>query len=413
MGDVSGEILTASKKTFLEKFTLEEIFLISQSHGFACALYRLPHPPSDLSVNKEDGVEKNALHLIIDLSPGRDLDHLHLEEMGKGFIFHPFSSDHHQVKFINRDIHITEDSISKKLNLIHSKVPIDELIVLFDSEKINKTINSGSLGNGNIITDQSDHEKADFIRLVDKSIQEIKSNELQKVVVARTHTISLPEQFNSFEFFKSLSDHYNNAFIYLTFIPDVGSWVGATPEILINIDKNRQFQTVALAATQTYRDDVDLEDTTWSQKDIEEQAMVSRYIINCFKIIRLREFEEIGPRTHISGNLVHLKTDYKVDMDQVAYPQLDSVMLELLHPTSAVCGMPKEPAKDFIMENEDFDREYFSGFLGPVNVQSETNIFVNLRCMKLLQHHAKLFAGAGIISNSNPEKEWNETEIKM
>ncbi|MCK5278956.1 MAG: chorismate-binding protein, partial [Cyclobacteriaceae bacterium] len=95
------------------------------------------------------------------------------------------------------------------------------------------------------------------------------------------------------------------------------------------------------------------------------------------------------------------------------YPQLGSVMLELLHPTSAVCGMPKEPAKSFIIENEGFDREYFSGFLGPVNVQGETNIFVNLRCMKLMKHHAKLFAGAGIISNSNPEKEWNETEIKM
>jgi isochorismate synthase len=88
-------------------------------------------------------------------------------------------------------------------------------------------------------------------------------------------------------------------------------------------------------------------------------------------------------------------------------------MLELLHPTSAVCGMPKEPSKDYIQENEGFDREYFSGFLGPVNLLEETNIFVNLRCMKVMPHHATLFAGAGIIVNSNPEKEWNETEIKM
>ena len=129
MGDISGEVLTASNKTFLEKLTLEEIFSISQSHGFASALYRLPYQLSD----KADESGKNTLHLLIDLSPGKDLNHLHLEEMGKGFIFHPFSSDHHQVKFINRDIHIIENSISKKLNLIHSKVPVDELIVLFDS----------------------------------------------------------------------------------------------------------------------------------------------------------------------------------------------------------------------------------------------------------------------------------------
>lgn len=403
---MSEEILETSKKTFLDKLTLEKIFAISKNHGFGCALYRLPNP-------SDDSVGKNTKHLIIDLSPVRDINHLHLDEMGKGFIFHPFSSDHHQIKFINQDIHIAEDIESKKLELVHSKVPPDELTELFDTEKTKEIEYSDSIGNRDIKTDQIVDQKSEYIGLIDKTIQEIKTNKFQKVVVARKRTIELPDQFNSFEFFESLTDNYKNAFIYLACIPGVGSWVGATPEILINIDENRQFQTVALAATQAFRDDVDLEDTTWSQKDIEEQAMVSRFIINCFKKIRLREFEEVGPRTHISGNLVHLKTDYNVDMDQVVYPQLGSVMLELLHPTSAVCGMPKEPAKSFIIENEGFDREYFSGFLGPVNVQGETNIFVNLRCMKLMKHHAKLFAGAGIISNSNPEKEWNETEIKM
>jgi isochorismate synthase len=190
-------------------------------------------------------------------------------------------------------------------------------------------------------------------------------------------------------------------------------WAGATPETLINIDKQNQLQTVALAATQAFDGSKYLEETTWSQKDIEEQAMVSRYIINCFKKIRLREFEEIGPRTHLSGNIVHLKTNYKVDMEQVAFPELGSVMLDLLHPTSAVCGMPKEITQTFIEQNEGFDREYFSGYLGPVNVLGETNIFVNLRCAKLESSHAVLYAGAGIIANSIPEKEWKETEIKM
>ena len=88
-------------------------------------------------------------------------------------------------------------------------------------------------------------------------------------------------------------------------------------------------------------------------------------------------------------------------------------MLELLHPTSAVCGMPKEATLAYIQENEGFDRSYFSGYLGPVNVLNETNIFVNLRTMNISGSQARLFAGAGIIANSNPEKEWHETEIKM
>jgi len=97
----------------------------------------------------------------------------------------------------------------------------------------------------------------------------------------------------------------------------------------------------------------------------------------------------------------------------VGFSQLGTVMLNLLHPTSAICGMPKEPALQFLQENEGFDRAYFSGYLGPVNMEEETNIFVNLRCMKVSEENASLFAGAGIISNSNPEKEWLETEIKM
>ena len=397
MGNSSGEILKNTKKSVLDKLSLAEIFLISKQHGFSCAVYRLP--------------EKNSKHLIIDLSSGRDLTNLHLDEMGKGFIFHPFSSDHHQIKFINMDIHITENPESKTLELVHSTISQDELTELFDEKEHNS--NEKPSTNGIINTNSNKDLKSDFIGLIGKTIQEIKNETFQKVVVARNKSIEIPSHFNPFEFFESLTDHYKNAFVYLTYIPDAGSWIGATPETLIYINKNNHFRTVALAATQVYREGEDLEDTTWSQKDIEEQAMVSRYIINCFKKIRLREFEEIGPRSHLSGNLVHLKTEYKVDMDQVSFPQLGSVMLELLHPTSAVCGMPKEPSKDFILENEDFDREYFSGFLGPVNVLDETSIFVNLRCMKLMTNAVKLFAGAGIISNSNPEKEWIETENKM
>lgn len=399
MGNISGEILKTSEKSFLEKITMEQLFSISQKLGFACAIYRLPN--------------RKTKHLIIDLSSGKDLDNLHLEEMGSGFIFHPFSADHHLAKFINKDIHVVQHDIRDDPEIVYAKVTPDELYQLFNDKIPRETDHESKVENRGSSKKINVDEKNAFIKLINNSIHEINSNRFQKVVLARNKNIKLPHLFNAFEFFESLAENYTNSFIYLTFIPGVGSWIGATPETLINIDENRQFQTVALAATQAYRKDVDLEETTWSQKDIEEQAMVSRYIINCFKKIRLREFEEIGPRTHLSGNLVHLKTDYNVDMDQVAFPQLGTVMLELLHPTSAVCGMPKEPALEFILQHEGFDREYFSGFLGPVNMLDETNIYVNLRCMKIMPSQGILFSGAGIISNSNPEKEWNETEIKM
>jgi isochorismate synthase len=307
MGNISGEVINTSLITFLEDLSLDKIFSISRHHGFGCALYRLPN--------------SNVKHLIIDRSGGRDLDHLHLDEMGKGFVFHPFSSDRHPIKFLNEDIHFTENIETEILDLEYSRATPDELMDLFDNKKKYTSAYSKSIGNGQLKTEQINNQKSEFIGLINKTIHGIKEEKFQKVVIARNKTIELQDQFSSFDFFDSLSDHYRNAFVYMTFIPEVGSWMGATPETLINIDCNRQFQTVALAATQAYRNDMDLEDTTWSQKDIEEQAMVSRYIINCFKKIRLREFEEIGPRTHLSGNLVHLKTNYIVDMDQVAFPQ--------------------------------------------------------------------------------------------
>ena len=114
-----------------------------------------------------------------------------------------------------------------------------------------------------------------------------------------------------------------------------------------------------------------------------------------------------------AGGLLHLRTDYRVDLEAVNFPQLGSVMLKLLHPTSAVCGMPKESASKFLKDHEDFDREFYSGYIGPVNIRAETSIYVNLRCAKINESKGILYAGAGVTRDSNPEKEWLETELKM
>ena len=127
----------------------------------------------------------------------------------------------------------------------------------------------------------------------------------------------------------------------------------------------------------------------------------------------MREYDEHGPKTVQAGNLLHLKSDFEVDMKEVNYPQLGSVMLKLLHPTSAVCGMPMEPSLKFLQENESHDREFYAGYLGPVNIHQESHLYVNLRCMKWLGNYILLYAGAGITIDSVPEDEVREVEIKM
>lgn len=254
-------------------------------------------------------------------------------------------------------------------------------------------------------------EKSHFINMVEKGISAISEGEFDKVVSARTYDEPLSENFNIIDQFYRLEKAYPNAFVSLVSIQGKGTWMGATPELLID-SSSRHFRTVSVAGTQPFPLDNELSDAAWNQKEIEEQAMVSRYIIEQFKTIRLREFTETGPRSVRAGNMIHLKTEYSVDLEKLHFPELGTVMLHLLHPTSAVCGMPKFSALRFIAANEHLNREFYSGYLGPVNMDGISRLYVNLRCMQILRTRAVLYAGAGITHESIPEKEWEETALK-
>jgi isochorismate synthase len=254
----------------------------------------------------------------------------------------------------------------------------------------------------------------DFESIVTRGVAEVARGTFEKIVPARAKLIDLDPDADLLDIFDRLCENYPHAFVSLTSSDAYGSWIGASPELLVQVDKSMTFRTAAIAATQPFSASDDLKKVSWTQKEIEEQALVERYTISCFKKIRLREYDEHGPRTVRAGNLVHLKTDFSVDMQATNFPQLGSVMLQLLHPTSAVCGMPLEPALQFLRMNEQLDRELYSGYLGPVNIQSETQLYVNLRCMQIMSDsRATLYAGAGVTIDSLPSAEWEETVMKM
>ncbi|MBY0433672.1 MAG: chorismate-binding protein, partial [Cyclobacteriaceae bacterium] len=242
---------------------------------------------------------------------------------------------------------------------------------------------------------------------------EIVRGNAEKIVPSRSKSIPLSQEFDLVRTFQRLCSLYPHAMVSIFSSPATGTWIGATPEVLVTVTKDQRFRTVALAGTQPFTSGTDLRSVSWTQKDIEEQALVERYIISCFKKIRLREYEEHGPKTTVAGNVLHLKTDFGVDMVATNFPQLGSVMLKLLHPTSAVCGMPLASSLRFLLEHEGHDRQFYSGYLGPVNVDQESHLFVNLRCAQLTSDNAILYAGAGVLADSDPEREWQETELKM
>ena len=257
--------------------------------------------------------------------------------------------------------------------------------------------------------------EAEYTQLGRTGVAAIEEKAVVKVVSSRATRRALPAGFDPLVAFAELSEKYPRAFVSLVSVPGVGTWLGATPEVLAEVTADGMFHTMALAATQPITAEVTPRTAIWRQKEIEEQALVARYIVNCFKQLRLREYHETGPRTVIAGQLLHLRTDFEVNLKQVPFPSLGTDMLRLLHPTSAVGGMPKAAALDFLQAHEGYDRAYYSGFLGPVNVVAAgvAHLYVNLRCLQVRTTEAILYAGTGLTVDSDPAREWQETELKL
>lgn len=360
------------------------------SLGQAFSLWKHPH--------------SDEINLIISEEAPVYLDDFNMDESIPGFVISPFEP--HQKKVFLKASH---RYLFTSTEVLKNGEPLTQDEVDAMNEPDQETVPFHYRTSSS--PTQSFNEYTDLVR---RSIKKIEEGLFEKVVPTRTKQIELPESFDEVKLFLKLIKKYPHALVSLVSSNETGTWIGATPELLVSTDRNQHFKTVALAGTQKYLPDTDVRTAAWTQKDIEEQALVCRYIISCFKKIRLRDYIEQGPKTVVAGNVLHLKTEFDVDMVATGFPQLGSIMLKLLHPTSAVCGMPLQNAMDFLLQEEGYDREFYSGYLGPVNIDNETHIYVNLRCMQLLKDKkAKLYAGAGVTIGSIPEKEWEETEIKM
>lgn len=374
---------------------LGNVLANAMSEGHQVALWRKP--------------KSSFLQVLIDTTGRLKRTPLQIEDLPAGFIVHPFADQEDKKAFFLQADQYLKIDLNYPLEEQESLPVFEEGIET--SKDASNVIKKAIFENINPTKTSRETTKDAFLALVEKGLAAIEAGQLNKIVPARTKKLKLNPGFDLVKSLLSMVKSYPNAFINFFHIPSIGSWMGASPEVLIHT-KGDSFSTMALAGTQKARGDNPLKTVAWTQKEIEEQALVSRYIVDCFKKIRLRDYNEQGPKTVLAGNLLHLRSDFKVNMRTTNFQQLGSVMLELLHPTSAVCGMPRKPALDFLLENENFNRGLFAGFIGPVNIEEETSIYVNLRTAQLLDGFALLYSGAGVTEDSIPEKEWEETEMK-
>ncbi|WP_272148590.1 chorismate-binding protein [Tenacibaculum aiptasiae] len=253
--------------------------------------------------------------------------------------------------------------------------------------------------------DSNNSSKKEHIELVKKGIKAISDNLFKKVVLSRKEEIKL-NSFNAIETFQKLLVNYPNAFTYLWYHPKVGMWLGATPETLVKIE-GAHFKTMSLAGTQVFNGTTDV---TWKTKEIEEQQFVTDYIND--RVSKISKGIKVSKTETIkAGNLLHLRSVIRGTINAE-----NSTLIKALHPTPAVCGLPLEPSKKFILDNENYNRSFYTGFLGELNLtnndQNTSELFVNLRCMEIKNNSAFVFIGGGITLDSIPENEWKETVAK-
>lgn len=311
--------------------------------------------------------------------------------------------------------------------MIYFKLPFDERLLSADEKNIKNAVNFHSYNgseqisfHGNIVeadseefahtsitnegltkdpTNSAAETKEEYYQTLQEVIEVIKENNLPKLVYSRRKIFTDFNTINYKESFKNLCESYPNAFRYL-FNDGKNAWMGAFSELLGKFNKStHQFETMALAGTLPVSEE-------WSEKEIEEQKPVTTYIQGILKNYS-DNVNQSETYDHISGNIKHLRTDFKTTIK----PEDLDKLIQDLHPTPAVCGIPKDFCNENIHKYEKFPREFYAGY---IKIETEESIlyFVNLRCARLYKNAVHIFVGGGITAQSNPEKEWTETELK-
>jgi len=234
------------------------------------------------------------------------------------------------------------------------------------------------------------------------AINRLRSKELEKVILSKIKIAGTPP-LNEDKKEGQESSGVSNFFVYLVYTPEVGCWMGASPELLLS-KQNAQYKTVALAGTQKL--DKALADIAWKAKDIKEHNIVIDYIESTLKNKDIH-FVKSESYTSAAGNVCHIKTDFLFPPSL----KIDKA-LEAIHPSPALSGMPVEDAVKLIKILEQHDREYYCGYLGPIHSDHTFDLYINLRCMKVNDKYFKLYVGGGLTEDSEVEKEWQETELK-
>lgn len=223
---------------------------------------------------------------------------------------------------------------------------------------------------------------------------------LQKIVLARTADAPRPPAFSPYAAFLAAAAQRGDTFTALIHTPRFGTWLINTPELLLQTEDTRG-RTMALAGTRPCTTE------PWDAKNLAEQALVAEHIRSILAR-HAANVQESPVTTLPCGAIEHLCTEFGFTLP----PAAATATAEALAPTPAVCGAPVAAAQRFLREHPDVERSLYAGYAGPQNAGG-CALFVSLRCMRIYPAACRLYAGGGIMPDSDEEAEWQETESKM
>ena len=360
------------------------------------ALYRLPHEHQVTLVGQSDGQPVRL----------QSFDGLGSE---KGFVIAPFQMGKGcEAVLIRPDVVKMFSEPQQAIDFL-GDLNLDFNVNPNPNLDANSNFNSSPVTSNDARTSYS----RDFRHFHDK----LTEGQFCKIVLSRCLNVNgnLSPNCSALTLFVKTCNSYPRVFVSLAYSQQSGLWLTATPEVLLENTSPNRWHTVALAGTMRLSD-VGSEpwDTgggvshLWSEKNIEEQRYVASYISGCLSRFS-NDVKEDGPHTIHAAHLVHLRSDFTFSL---ADSSLVGPLLGELHPTPAVCGIPKDDTCRFIMENESSPRLYYSGFMGPLQSPG-THLYVSLRCMQITADGYRRYAGGGLLKESVEEQEWQETEAKM
>ena len=231
------------------------------------------------------------------------------------------------------------------------------------------------------------------------------AHQFDKIVLARSQDMEIGSNLSNEKIFRKACMQYPEMSVILVSTKVTGTWLMATPEVLLT-GEGTTWHTMALAGTMKISVD---KSNSWSDKNKHEQQIVTKYIHQCLMPFT-ENINETTPHTVHAGNLIHLRSDFTFTLRD-SYTL--GTLLGYLHPTPAVCGLPKQKAQQFIIEHEHTKRAYYSGFVGLLHPLGKTYLYVSLRCMQILPNCYRLYAGGGLLEDSVEQQEWEETVAKM